>query len=124
MLLRKGDQMKRLFLFVLLLAALGLASAQDASGTPPGGAFVIQNVTIFDGTKVQEGMSVLVEEGEIVEVSASIEAPAGAAIVNGAGKTLMPGMIDSHVHTFFPEAPQQHLLLGLTALLDQFTAHQ
>ena len=113
--------MKRLFLFVLLLAALGLTSAQDASGTPPEGTFVIQNVTIFDGNEVQEGMSVLVEEGEIVEVSASIEAPAGAAIVNGTGKTLMPGMIDSHVHTFFPEALQQNLIFGVTAVLDQFT---
>lgn len=61
------------------------------------------NVKIFDGQsdKLAEGMSVLVEGNLIKRVSADpIEAP-DAYIIDGDGRTLMPGLIDMHSHLCF-----------------------
>ena len=57
------------------------------------------NVNIFDGfsDKLAKGMSVLVEGNYIKEVGKSIKAP-DAYVVDGAGRTMTPGLIDMHQH--------------------------
>src|SRR5215212_1399425 len=47
---------------------------------------------------------VLVRDGEIAEIGApgSIEAPAGAEVLDGSGKHLFPGFVDPHVHLRTP----------------------
>jgi imidazolonepropionase-like amidohydrolase len=61
---------------------------------------LIRNATVLTVTKgtIPNG-SVLVEDGKIAAVGQNINAPAGATIVDGAGKYLMPGLIDCHSHT-------------------------
>ena len=58
------------------------------------------NVNIFDGVseELAMGMSVLVEGNMINAVATAIPAPAGAMIIDGGGRTLLPGFIDNHVH--------------------------
>lgn len=61
---------------------------------------VLTNCTLLDGTspELREGMHVLIEDERIREVSdRPITAP-GARIIDLKGKTLMPGLIDAHVH--------------------------
>jgi len=70
--------------------------AQEAA--PP--QILFTNVNIFDGyaSTLQEGMSVLVEGNLIKTISSgAIEAP-GAKVIDGSGRTLMPGLIDLHSH--------------------------
>lgn len=57
------------------------------------------NARIVDGTAPEAGapVSVLVEGGTIREVGKSV-ASAKARVVDVKGKTLMPGLIDAHVH--------------------------
>jgi len=57
----------------------------------------INHVKIFDGNEViyNEG-SVLFDESGILEISGS--ELAGDVCIDGRGKTLLPGLIDSHVH--------------------------
>ena len=43
-------------------------------------------------------VDVLIDGREIVEVGTGIEAPEGATVVDGAGKHLVPGLVDMHVH--------------------------
>jgi imidazolonepropionase-like amidohydrolase len=57
----------------------------------------ITNARIFDGEKILDATSVLVENGVITAIGAPV--PAGAAIIDGSGGTLLPGLIDAHVHT-------------------------
>jgi imidazolonepropionase-like amidohydrolase len=61
---------------------------------------VLENCTLLDGTSpdMREGMQVLVEGERIREVSPTPIAAAGARILDLKGKTLMPGLIDAHVH--------------------------
>ncbi len=63
--------------------------------------FVVENVRVFvgDGRVIEHGR-VLVRSGRIVEVGdeGGGAAPADAEVINGAGKTLLPGLIDMHVH--------------------------
>ena len=63
-------------------------------------------VTVFEGGRVIvgdgrviENASVVVDGGRITQVGASVKAPAGATRVSLAGKTLMPAIVDAHVHT-------------------------
>jgi imidazolonepropionase-like amidohydrolase len=77
------------------------------------------NARIVDGTAPERGapVSVLVEGDTIREVGKSI-APGKAKTVDLKGRTLMPGLIDAHVHTIAVVAD-----LGRNALLpDSFVA--
>jgi imidazolonepropionase-like amidohydrolase len=57
----------------------------------------ITNVRIFDGESISEAHSVVLDGAHILALGGS--APADATVVDGAGATLMPGLIDAHVHT-------------------------
>ena len=50
----------------------------------------------------------------------SLTAPAGAVTIDGRGKTLLPGLIDSHTHTF-GDASKTALIFGVTTELDMFS---
>jgi imidazolonepropionase-like amidohydrolase len=85
--------MRRLLPLICLLVSV-FASAQ--SGSLPRTLFT--NVMIFDGEN--DGLiagSVLVEGNLIKEVGPDVTAP-GAKVIDGHGRTLMPGLIDSHTH--------------------------
>ena len=74
---------------------IGASTAEAASST------LIKNVNIFNGKddKLISGQNVLVEDKLIKSISsAAIAAPAGATVIDGGGKTLMPGLIDGHAH--------------------------
>jgi imidazolonepropionase-like amidohydrolase len=65
-------------------------------------ALLLNDATLLDctGREPQRHTSVLVENGRISRIGAagSIAAPDGARIVDCAGRTLMPGLTDAHVH--------------------------
>jgi imidazolonepropionase-like amidohydrolase len=66
---------------------------------------------IFDGTSAEcpQGMNVLVADGRIEEVAAQpIQAPQ-AQVIDLAGRTLMPGLIDAHVHAFASDVAVQRI---------------
>ncbi len=50
--------------------------------------------------KVVSPGEVLVEGNKIVEVGAAVTHPAGAEVIDLGDATLMPGLIDAHVHLF------------------------
>lgn len=93
-------------------------SADAVKSTASATAIVFQNVRLFDGEKVLPRTTVVVDRGVIVAVGAEIAVPAGATVIDGAGKTLLPGLIDSHTHTFFPGQLKQAAVFGVTTELD------
>ncbi len=67
---------------------------------------VIRNVTIMTaaGPTIRNG-AVLLRDGKIVSVGATVDAPAGATVIDGAGKFVTPGIIDVHSHLGVYAAP-------------------
>jgi imidazolonepropionase-like amidohydrolase len=61
---------------------------------------LFRNARLFDGfnSDCPEGMQVLVENGVIREISDRPIACAGAQVLDVGGRTLMPGLIDAHIH--------------------------
>ena len=106
----------------LAAAALPLRAAHGH--TPPRSpqprAILFRDARVFDGTRVIERTSVLVSDGRIAEIGASIAPPADAEVVDAAGKTLLPGLIDAHTHAF-GDALRDALVFGVTTELDMFT---
>ena len=82
---------------------------------------IVEHVRVFDGMRVVPDANVVVEGGVIRAVGAAVPAPAGAEVVDGQGKTLLPGLIDSHTHTIGAESLQQAPIFGVTTDLDMFT---
>ena len=73
--------------------------------------FLIQNARVFDGTheNCPEGMQVLIEDDLIREVShKQINAP-DAVVIDAAGRTLMPGLIDAHIHAYASDVDVQKI---------------
>ena len=62
---------------------------------------VFKNARVFDGhgPGYAEGMTVVVEGDTIREVSKKAGAK-GARVIDLKGKTLMPGLIDAHMHAY------------------------
>lgn len=104
---------------LLALTALPCAFAQDALAPPDGvdpaapylayepGPVFIYNVLLIDGTgaPARLGIDVLIADGRIEGVGTDLEPPAGARLVDGAGLTLIPGLVGAHNHTHMPGAP-------------------
>lgn len=86
-------------------------------------AILFRDARVFDGARVIERTSVLVRDGRIAGIGASIAPPADAEVVDAAGKTLLPGLIDAHTHAF-GEALREALVFGVTTELDMFTDAQ
>jgi imidazolonepropionase-like amidohydrolase len=67
-------------------------------------ATYVANTTLFDGRSVRKRQGVLFGTDGIEWIGAHARAPKGALAarqVDGAGKTIMPGLIDVHVHLQF-----------------------
>jgi len=62
----------------------------------------IKGGKLIDGTGAEpvEGATVIIEGSKIKAVGKDIEVPRGAKVIDATGKTVMPGMIDSHLHFF------------------------
>ena len=88
----------KVWLIGAVLGATVAASAFAQDEEPARTLFV--NVNIFDGSseELAMGMSVLVEGNLISQVATAIPAPGGTTIIDGGGRTLMPGLIEGHGH--------------------------
>lgn len=81
-------------------------------------SFAIRNVRVFDGERTIARANVVVRDGRIAAVG-NTPIPAGIPVIDGSGKSLIPGLIDSHVHVF-PGAQEDALRFGVTTELDMF----
>ena len=87
----------------------------------------ITNVRIIDGVgnPPVEGQTVVISGGKIASIGTGA-APAGARIIDGSGKTLLPGMVGLHDHSYYTtsgrtvqsnfSAPLLYLASGVTTI--------
>jgi imidazolonepropionase-like amidohydrolase len=124
----------------LLLFLHGYSAAQVS---PPAAAphpTVLHAARLLDikGGRVVKPGEVLVQGDRIIEVGTSVKRPAGAEVIDLGDRTLLPGLIDAHVHLFLhpgaedlqtveESVPQRTIMAVLAArddLLAGFTAER
>lgn len=78
------------------------------------------NVLPMDSERILESVSVLIVDGKITAIGdpESLDVPAGARLVEGSGRYLLPGLINSHVHIHNKEDLDQYLAHGVTTVRD------
>ena len=106
--------------FILLSAALLLAAGVARAAESPAKPIAIINVRIFDGVRVIPRGTVVIQGRNIAAVGPKVAIPAGAETIDGAGATLLPGLIDGHTHTW-GDALTRAAVFGVTTELDMFT---
>jgi imidazolonepropionase-like amidohydrolase len=88
---------------------------------PVARALVFRHVRLFDGTSVQPDVTVVVRDGVVLAVGPRAEVPSSALVVDGSGDTLLPGLIDAHVHLWQRRQLEEAIVLGVTTELDMMT---
>src|SRR3712207_1931460 len=81
--------------------------------------FLIEGAKVFDGHRFLPRGALLVIEGRVAALDVRLTPPAGTPVVPAHGATVLPGLIDAHVHVF-PGALQAALRCGVTTVLDMF----
>jgi imidazolonepropionase-like amidohydrolase len=88
----------------------------------PAGPVAFTHVKVFDaeGLKFLADQTVVVDKGAIAAVgpAASVKVPAGAQVIDGRGKTLVPGLWDCHMHFGDDWTGPQELSMGVTSVRD------
>jgi imidazolonepropionase-like amidohydrolase len=85
---------------------------------------LIRNATIMTaaGPRIERG-SILLRDGKIEAVGASVQAPADAIVVDGTGKFVTPGLIDVHSHLGVYASPGGDALSDGNEATSPVTAH-
>ncbi len=90
-----------------LLSSLALAALITPANAQDTGPLLFTNVNVFDGVSEEliENANVVVTGNLITAVSTEPLAVAGGTIIDGGGRTLMPGLIDMHWHSAYANIP-------------------
>ncbi len=127
---RHGDTVKRLLmtLLVLVLSAIPALAQQIGASTTqqgvtfPRGTYVIRNARIVTlaGPDIENG-AVVIRDGKIDDVGASVSVPSGAQSIDARGLTVYPGMMDAGTSLGLVHAatlPQGGLISGQAAVIN------
>jgi imidazolonepropionase-like amidohydrolase len=87
------------FFFCLLLFAINAVAQSDPNSSHP---IVLRAARLLDvkAGRIVKPAEILVQGDRIVEVGTSVKHPAGAEVIDLGDRTLLPGLIDAHVHLF------------------------
>jgi imidazolonepropionase-like amidohydrolase len=102
-----------LFLLYCTGSVYGQQQPAAANGSP---VFILKNITLIDGTGAapKKKVNLLIKDDRIAGIQpAATPVPAGARVINGAGRTVMPSMVNAHGHL--------GLLLGNRSAAENYT---
>jgi imidazolonepropionase-like amidohydrolase len=89
-----------------------MSDSRDGARTALSEKIALTNVRVFDGRELRESATVVIEGGVVGNDAA------GARIIDADGATLLPGLIDAHVHLLNEGNVQQLADFGVTTALD------
>jgi imidazolonepropionase-like amidohydrolase len=107
--------MKKIALFFSIFICTSSCNNYDSSKYE----LIIQNVKLFDGDSVIPSATVLVQENKVKEIiidrTTEFE---GNNVIDGRGKTIIPGLINAHVHAWRKEHSKESVKAGVLTMLD------
>ena len=85
---------------IAIILAVFISTSVYAQEEEQPNRIMFTNVNVFDGVSesLEMNTNVLVEGNLIKSVGPSITLPEGTEVIDGGGRTLMPGLIDMHSH--------------------------
>ena len=113
----RGSTLRTLLAIAPLLAIAAPAGAQRPALSAGVRAYVavdtdavaLAHVRVIDGTgaPAMENQTIVIQSGRITALgsSASIQAPAGAVVMDLTGKSVIPGLVMMHEHLYYPTGP-------------------
>ena len=104
----------------IAVSALAFLGACGPSSAPSDSRLLITNVNIvsMDDEMVLENHHLLIEDGRIAAIGPGTIEDFGGAVADGAGRYLVPGLINSHIHIRNREDFDQYLSFGVTTVRD------
>ena len=110
--MRKNALIFALAAFIMCISVFAQAAEESAPSLT-----LISNVNIFDGKteKLHKNMHVLVKDNLIETVSnepLAVIQTDNVTMIDGGGRTLIPGLIDAHWHTYYANIPVSTLATG------------
>ncbi|WP_428927435.1 amidohydrolase family protein [Marinibacterium sp. SX1] len=100
--------------FKAAVVAAFLTSAASALQGQEAGPILFTNVNVFDGVNetLIENANVVVTGNLVTEISTDDLVVAGGRVIDGGGRTMIPGLIDVHWHTSYCCAAQSTVVTG------------
>jgi len=99
---------------------LGWPISYEIPGAPD--SIIIRNVSIIDGTgsAITKSRDILIEEGRIARIvpHGGIRSNRKSTVIEGDGRTVIPGLIDAHVHVWDQVLLPELLYEGITTVRD------
>jgi len=84
--------------------------------------FVIRGVKVYQESGFTDNVDVLVENGVIQQISNNIQS--SCKVIEGSGKTLLPGLVNAHVHAWLPYHLKNALNHGVYTLFDMHSLNE
>jgi len=118
--------MRKALLVALTLACGGVLAAQPPQFSNTVRGFIkvdapvvaLTHVRVIDGTgaPARADQTIVIRGGNIAEIgdAARVKAPEGATAIDLTGKSVMPGLVMVHEHTYYPTGPGVYGQLGLS----------
>lgn len=110
------------------LSSSAIAQDDDAAVTPPSPSanakfiaysqpvIAFTHAEIIDGTGAAPAydQTLIVKDGRIAAIGASVAVPGGATVIDAQGKALMPGFVMVHEHLFYPAGSRVYASLPVS----------
>ncbi|MDX1582240.1 MAG: amidohydrolase family protein [Thermoanaerobaculia bacterium] len=105
---------------VLLCIHTGCGTSAPPAEGASGIAIVDVDVISMDGRGILEGQTVLIEGDRIANIGPAelVRAPTGFRLIEGRGRWLMPGLVDTHTHVDDPTDLLLYLVNGVTTVVN------
>jgi imidazolonepropionase-like amidohydrolase len=109
-----------LLVFFMLLPQPDTIENKPTNNSPVDKHFVIRHVRLYDGEKLFENTDIEINAGIVLKIANNIEVNKNIKIIDATDKTLIPGLIDTHTHSY-GTALTDALNFGVTTELDMFS---